>query len=110
MQSERFAYEDALRSFCYIQGMGIKGLFNGIKGKIEDLRKKGKPEVRAAEDGTRSVRLSDEAFSLLCALAEELGPRPAASQQSRQAARRRQENRQKGPAFDPGRALLFLLR
>ena len=88
MQSERFAYEDALRSFCYIQGMGIKGLFNGIKGKIEDLRKKGKPEVRAAEDGTRSVRLSDEAFSLLCALAEELGPRPAASQQSRQAARR----------------------
>ena len=68
--------------------MGIKNLIGNIKGRIGGLRGKGKPEVRAIEDGTKAVKLSEEAFSLVDALSKELGARPAATVESRRAARR----------------------
>ena len=68
--------------------MGIKNFLNDIRSKVEGIRKKGKPDVRVVEDGTKAVKLSDEAYSLLDSLFDELGGRPAATVESRKAARR----------------------
>ena len=67
--------------------MGFKDFAKGIRGKIGQLRRKPE-EVRTPEDGMRSVKLSEEAMSILEILSSELGARPAASAESRRAARR----------------------
>ena len=68
--------------------MGIKDLVKDLRDRVDGLRKRGRTEVRSIEDGTKTVKLSEEASDLLGTLSSELGPRPAASLESRRAARR----------------------
>ena len=69
-------------------GFGLRNLAKAVREKIDSLGRKGQEEERSIEEGTKAVRLSDQALSLLNTLSSELGPRPAASPDSRRAARR----------------------
>ena len=69
--------------------MGLR--FNDIRGKLQrGLRRLRKEKPQAAEpaEAVKAPKLSDEAYNLLSSLYSELGPRPAASPGSRNAARR----------------------
>ena len=69
-------------------GFGLRDLAKAVRNKIDSFGRKGKEEERSIDEGTKAVRLSDQALSLLNDLSSELGPRPAASPDSRRAARR----------------------
>ena len=68
-------------------GSGLSGLVRSIRNRVDGLRNRGKKEERTPEEGTKAIRLSEEARILLSSLCEALGPRPAASVSSRRAAR-----------------------
>ncbi len=75
--------------FCYISDMGLKFRKIGekLQSSLRKLRKeKAKPEEKV--ESVKAPKLSEEAYHLLESLFEELGPRPAASASSRNAARR----------------------
>ena len=69
-------------------GFGLRDIARTIRQKIDSFGNKGKGDERSVEEGTKAVRLSDQALLLLSQLFSELGPRPAASASSRHAARR----------------------
>lgn len=65
----------------------LRDFGNKLKDSLGKLRREKKPEV-IPEETIFAPKLSDECFSLLSSLFDELGPRPAASDASRNAARR----------------------
>ncbi len=75
--------------FCYIHsdmGFSLKGIGKKIAEGFSRIRREGKPQAEPAET-IHTPKLSDEAAELLERLCRELGPRPAASPGSRNAAR-----------------------
>lgn len=78
-----------IRSFAIFQDMGLK--FGRIREMLQSGIRKLKKEKRPSSEPAESVKapkLSEEAYSLLEKLYDELGPRPAATAASRNAARK----------------------
>ena len=71
----------------HYMGLKFREIGNKLKDSIRRMRKEKAPEKEKAES-VKAPRLSDEAYALLEKLFSELGPRPAASMESRNAARK----------------------
>ena len=67
--------------------LDFREIGNKLKDSIKKLKKEKAPEKESVES-VKAPKLSDEAYDLLVRLYEELGPRPAASAASRNAARK----------------------
>ena len=68
-------------------GLSLKNIGEKLHSSLKKLKKEKQPPVEPAES-VKAPKLSEEAYSLLQKLYEELGPRAAATPESRSAARR----------------------
>ena len=68
-------------------GLSFRDIGGKLRNGLGKLRK-AKPAPPEPAEAVKAPKLSDEAYSLLQKLYDELGPRPAASPESRRAARR----------------------